>query len=169
MTMWRSSLPLAVLLAVSAGCSDGPTLPQYEPEVQLTVVAGLPDGLIHLWSGEGNANDGVGSEDGIPGSATLFEAGLNGQAFSFDGTEEAIVDLPVNIGPKALPRMTMGMLVKLRGLPDSLGWVLGHDNGGYDRSLALTDYRYKYGVAGGTGRAPHASSLIKLTDYLNPD
>lgn len=167
MTMWRSSLPLAVLLAVSAGCADSPTLPQYEPEVQFNVVAGVPGGLIHLWSGDGNALDGVGTAHGSPGWATRFGTGLNGQAFSFSGSQYAIVDLPVDIGPAALPRMTMGMLVNLRSAPNKQGWVLGHDDGGYDRSLALTDERYGYGVAGGTGRNPHASSLIKLKDNLN--
>jgi hypothetical protein len=164
--MWRSSLPLAVLLAVSAGCSDGPTLPRYEPDVQLDVVAGLPGGLIHLWSGEGNANDGVGDAHGKLGS-TQFGAGLNGRAFSFSGIQSAIVDLPMDISPGPLPRLTMGMLVNLRGLENARGWVLGHDDGGYDRSLALTDVRYGSGVAGGTGIDPHASSLITLKDHLN--
>jgi len=61
-------------------------------------------------------------------------------------------------------------LVNLRSVPNSgtsLGWVIGHDNGGFDRSLNLTDGRYGSGVAGGTGVGPHGSSLIKLKNNLN--
>jgi len=125
-------------------------------------------GLIHLWSGEGNANDSVGTAHGTVSSTTAFSNGKKGQAFSFNGLQSAVVDpFPVNINPSALPKMTMGMWVNLRSIPNNQGWVLGHDNGGYDRSLNLHDSRYGFGVAGGTGRSPHSSSLLKLKDNLN--
>jgi len=45
----------------------------------------LPDGLVSLWSGEGNANDSVGGNNGtLTGSAT-FGPGKVGQGFVFDG------------------------------------------------------------------------------------
>lgn len=127
-------------------------------------------GLIHLWSGEGNADDLVGNANGTLGGTTGFDNGLCGQAFSFDGQQSSIINpLPVNINPSVLPQMTMGMMVNLRSVANgnSLGWVIGHDNGGFDRSLALTDSRYSYGVAGGTGVSPHSSSLVKLKDNLD--
>jgi hypothetical protein len=126
-------------------------------------------GLIHLWSGEGNAVDTAGAANGTLGSTTAFGTGKNGrQAFSFDGGQASIVSLPVNIGPTALPQMTMGMLVNLRSVANNRGWVIGHDNGGFDRSLNLTDDRYDSGVAGGTGNfSPFSSSLINLSENLN--
>lgn len=164
----RCSAVLVAVFALTTGCADSPTLPPNEIEPQLSLQDAETEGLVHLWSGDGNANDAVGSAHGTLGPTTAFATGLSGQAFSFDGRETSIMDLPVNIGPGALPRMTMGMLVNLRSfVPGRLGWVLGHDDGGYDRSLALTDYRYGFGVAGGTGRDPHASSLIKLKENLN--
>ncbi|MFC1865049.1 LamG-like jellyroll fold domain-containing protein [Chloroflexota bacterium] len=139
-----------------------------EVEVFGNVAPTVVPGLIHLWSGEGNANDSVGSAHGTLGVTTAFGTGLTGQAFSFDGLQSSIVNpLPVNINPSVLPQMTMGMLVNLRSAPNGYGWVIGHDNGGYDRSLNLHDNRYGFGVAGGTGVAPHLSSLIKLKDNLN--
>lgn len=125
-------------------------------------------GLIHLWSGDGDANDGVGGAHGTLGTTTAFGTGRFRQAFSFDGQQSSVIDpLPVNINPSVLPQMTMGMWVNMSGVPNARGWVIGHDNGSYDRSLNLTDSRYDYGVAGGTGRTPHASSLIQLRDDLD--
>ena len=77
----------------------------------------LPSGLIHLWSGEGNAFDSVSGAHGTLGATTAFGTGLNGQEFSFDGLHSSIVNpLPVNINPRALPQMTMRMLVNVRSV-----------------------------------------------------
>ncbi|MCC7261593.1 MAG: T9SS type A sorting domain-containing protein, partial [Candidatus Latescibacteria bacterium] len=71
-----------------------------------------------------------------------------------------------NIGPDALPQLTVGMWVKLRSRANDQGWVFGHDDGGYDRSLNLHDARYSYGVAGGTGVDPHYSPLqLSLNEW----
>ena len=84
-------------------------------------------GLIHLWSGEGNANDSVGTANGTLGMTTAFGTGLNGQAFSFDGQQSSIVNpLGVDINPSVLPQMTMGMWVKMRSAPNTQGWVIGN-------------------------------------------
>ena len=124
------------------------------------------NGPIHLWSGEGNADDSVGNADGTLGGTTPFGTGLSGEAFYFDHQQSSIVSLPVDISPDALPQMTVVMFVKLDTGPyfndsSALGWVFGHDNGGYDRSLNLHDTRYGSGVqvAGGTGVDPHQSTL----------
>ena len=46
-----------------------------------------PAGLVGWWPGEGNANDIIGTDNGIlQGGATANAAGEVGQAFSFDGT-----------------------------------------------------------------------------------
>lgn len=108
-------------------------------------------GLTHLWSGNGDANDTVGSAHGTLGATTSFGAGLYGQAFSFDGAESSVANLPINISPSALPQMTMGMYVNVQAANNDRGWVLGHDNGGYDRSLILHDSRYGFGLAAGVG------------------
>jgi hypothetical protein len=156
--------------AASAPVTDPVEVAQEAPARAAT---DLP-GLIHLWRGEDDANDSVGGADGTLGASTNYAPGLNGQAFSFDGQESSVINpLPVDIGPDALPQITMGMWVNLRSVPsmpnddDFLGWVIGHDDGGYDRSLALTDSRYGSGVAGGTGQPPHQSTLINLKDNLD--
>ena len=46
-----------------------------------------PAGLVGWWPGDGNANDIVGTNNGmLQGGATATAAGVVGQAFSFDGT-----------------------------------------------------------------------------------
>jgi hypothetical protein len=51
----------------------------------MTGLGQLPSGLVALWSGEGNANDSVGGNNGtLKGSAT-FGPGKVGQGFVFDG------------------------------------------------------------------------------------
>jgi len=46
-----------------------------------------PPGLVGWWSGDGNANDLISANTGVlSGGASATNAGLNGSAFSFDGT-----------------------------------------------------------------------------------
>jgi len=64
-------------------------------------------GLIHLFSGEGNADDSIGGADGIVGSATGFKTGRKGLAFEFDGADASIVGpLGFNMNKANLPKMT---------------------------------------------------------------
>src|SRR5260370_21849338 len=50
-----------------------------------------PSGLVSWWPGEGNANDAVDGNNGTLFSGTTFMTGKVGQAFSFDGTNSAVV------------------------------------------------------------------------------
>ena len=53
------------------------------------------DGRAGRWQGEGNSNDSAGTNNGtLGGGATATAAGVIGQAFSFNGATNAIVDLP---------------------------------------------------------------------------
>lgn len=45
----------------------------------------LPSGLVAWWSGDGNANDSIGGNNGALMNGASFTAGEVGQAFSFDG------------------------------------------------------------------------------------
>jgi len=56
---------------------------------------------VSLWSAEGNGNDSVGTSNGtLQSGVTATAAGREGRTFSFDGTSNAIVDLPgTSTGP----------------------------------------------------------------------
>ena len=67
--------------------------------------------------------------------------------------------LPVNINPSVMPEVTMVLGINLVSIAtdewgsDSLGWVLSSDNGGYDRSIVMHDYRFKgMGMPSGSNR-----------------
>lgn len=128
--------------------------------------ADVTDGLVHRWSGDGDTTDDVSGADGVAGTSTAYAAGLSGEAFDFDGSQAAVMTLPVNLSPSAQPEVTFGMWVRLDTIANARGWVLGHDNGGFDRSIALHDNRYGSRVAGGTGTTPHASTLIQPASNL---
>jgi hypothetical protein len=50
----------------------------------------LPSGLVALWSGEGNANDSVGANNGTLVGDVDFADGKVGQAFSFNGRNSCV-------------------------------------------------------------------------------
>ena len=125
-------------------------------------------GLIHLWSGEGNANDSVGTSNGTLGANTTFETGYLGQAFSFDGSQGAVSSFPVNINPNVLPQMTVGMYVNVDSIANNRGWIFGHDNGGYDRALMVSDTRFGGGLAATAGsNGPYTASLLNFSTNLD--
>jgi hypothetical protein len=49
-----------------------------------------PEGVIHWWPGDGNAQDIVGGSHGVPQNGTTFASGHVGQAFSFDGENDFV-------------------------------------------------------------------------------
>lgn len=166
--MKRHATIITMLLAIAglAGCSIDADSGEEELVGEGLQALTLPPGLVHLWSGEGDALDSVGSAHGTLGATTAFAPGVNGQAFDFDAAQSSIVGLPVDIGPSAQPQITFGMWVRLDSVANNRGWVFGHDNGGFDRAINLTDTRYGSGVAGGTGVAPHGSTLINQGNNL---
>src|SRR5436190_10866878 len=60
-----------------------------EPRQLLAAVA-APSGMVAWWTGDGNATDYVGSNDGILEGGATFAAGQVGQAFSLDGIDDRI-------------------------------------------------------------------------------
>ena len=127
-------------------------------------------GLVHLWSGEGNATDSVGAANGTLGSTTAFAAGYNGQAFSFDGLQSSVSTFPVNIGPSAFPEITLGMYINVDSILNNRDWLLGHDNGGYDRALMIFDGRFGTGFASTAGsNSPYSSNLTNFNLQSNQD
>src|SRR5438552_4911870 len=49
-----------------------------------------PPDMVSWWSGDGNANDIQGSNNGILENGATFTAGKVGQAFSFDGVDDYV-------------------------------------------------------------------------------
>jgi hypothetical protein len=71
------------------------TLPGMAVDARAAIAA--PPGMVGWWPGDGNANDMAGTNNGIlMGGATATNAGFDGQAFTFDGTNAfvQIADAP---------------------------------------------------------------------------
>ena len=93
-----------------------------------------PDGLVSWWPGDGNADDVVDGNDGILNGGVTYAPGIVGQAFSFDGTGEVIVDHRFNLNmaeftidvwvfPTLLDGITEHILNKEREPPGSLDGI----------------------------------------------
>lgn len=62
------------------------------------------------------------------------EGGIEGGAVVFDGSQRLAAPIDINPGP--VPNLTMGAWVRTDVL-DGLHKIMGHDNGGWDRTLGL--------------------------------
>jgi hypothetical protein len=60
-----------------------------EPRLALAAIP-APSGLVAWWTGDGNAADYAGSNDGILEGGATFAPGKVGQAFSLDGIDDWI-------------------------------------------------------------------------------
>ena len=83
-----------------------------------------------------------------------FEAdgGFTGGGFLFDGTQRLVA--PLDINPDQIPELTMGAWVKTSTLSPGLRKVMGHDNGGWDRTIGLDNRNggFRYTSFIGNGR-----------------
>lgn len=78
----------------------------------LCASARAASGLLDRWSGDGNANDSVGSYDGVATGVT-YTTGYSNQAFAFDGTAQ--IDFGTNAAVFGTGDFTIGLWVKTTG------------------------------------------------------
>ncbi len=62
------------------------------PSANAATCAPDPAGLVGWWPGEGNANDIIGTNNGVLVNGTGFAPGIVGQAFSFNGTNNYVTN-----------------------------------------------------------------------------
>lgn len=113
--------------------------------------------LVGFYPFEGNAEDVSGNErHGQVNGAALVSNGYEGQAYQFNG-EDSYIELPIDINPSAMPRLTMGAWVNAE-VADGIRAVLSHDDGGFDRNLNIdfrgegtNDHRYSAFAGEDTG------------------
>jgi hypothetical protein len=81
-------------------------------------------GFISFWSGNGNANDSVGPNNGTLENDATFAAGQVGQAFSFDGNAY------VQASSTGNANRTLVAWVKLQSLPAKEAFFAGYGSFG---------------------------------------
>ena len=98
-------------------------------------------------SGQGNTLTSAGADP-----THITDGGVEGGAFEFDGFQRLIA--PININVSTAPELTLGAWVKTSTLEPGLYKVMGHDNGGWDRTIGLDtrdtdEFRYTSFVGNG--------------------
>lgn len=131
-------------------------------------------GLIGFYSFDNSANplrDESGHGNDLqPGAGNLTDpeylagGGVQGGAYSFNGEQHWVA--PININPDVLPSLTLGAWVKTTSLAPGLRKVLGHDDGGYDRTIGLDTRNGGFRYVGfiGTGDPPPGAPAPKSTN-----
>ena len=84
-------------------------------------------------SGKGNHITGNAGTNPVWGAATGFE---NSGAYNFSGGGLVV---PIDVSPGVMPAMTWGAWVRTDTLVGGHHQVLSHENGGWDRTLGLSD------------------------------
>lgn len=138
--------------------TNDPTTPFFEREIVVRHPRGR-DGLIAFYSFDDAGNPLLDeSENGADLASTDASpvhnpiGGLEGGGFEFDGSQWLIA--PVDINPGTYPQLTMGAWVKTASLEPGLRKFMGHDNGGWDRTIGLDtresgEFRYTSFVGDG--------------------
>src|SRR6516165_9188500 len=122
---------------------------------QVTNCASAPSGLVSWWRAELDCSDAVGSNNGTPHTGVSFTNGEVGQAFSFDGTSNAFIEVPDAPELRLTSEVTIEFWVKRQrltfpGLPyaDYVVEKGGDWTGGQDNySAALHNPQYNYCLA----------------------
>ena len=98
-------------------------------------------------SGKGNDLDPVSEPTYID------TGGFNAGAYQFDGAQRLVA--PIDINTSEYPQLTMGAWVKASSLTPGLRKIMGHDDGGWDRTIGLDnrepDFTFRYTSFTGDG------------------
>jgi hypothetical protein len=112
------------------------------------------------YSGSGAWFDSVSGLECSLGATTEFDPSM--QAFKFDGSQNSLISCPLDYGPATYPKLTIEVEFYVQQYFGS-GWIIGHDNGGYDRSLIINDGRYG-GMGQGVGSTYRSGISAPTTD-----
>jgi len=134
-----SSITLSLLaIEVSVTAAATCVTPPMNPVLDL-------DGLTY--SGTGPWISSVDSFSCQLGSTSTFVSAEN--SFQFDGSRAGMIDCDYEIGPSRYPKLSIEVEFYYEK-EDGLGWIVGSDNGGYDRSVIISDTRFG-GIGQGIG------------------
>lgn len=124
--------------------SDDPSTPKLVLDLATRVVAAqtllglysFDDPAAPLKDDSGGGRTLVnGFEGGNANPIYLPAGGVSGGGFQFDGAQRLVA--PLDINPASVPHLGMGAWVKTASLDPGLRKVIGHDNGGWDRTIGL--------------------------------
>ncbi len=139
-----------------------------------------PAGLVGWWTGDGNANDSVGPDNGsLQSGASISAAGLVGQAFSFDGVSSFVsipdytILRPTNFTVEAWVKFN-SLDSSGSGAPAGDQYIVFKQNSRYDEfeGIDLSKTRksgsdvFRFLVTSTTAQSVEIDSVTKLTTNL---
>ena len=101
------------------------------------------------WENEGTLGDSADINTLTGTAESTSTDGSDLPAVCFD-INDAITFIEYNTNSAVRPELTMEIWIKPTAAATGNDWLLGHDNGGYDRSIIVYDGRYG-GIAMGVG------------------
>jgi hypothetical protein len=107
-----------------------------------------PSNLVSWWTGDGDANDIIGTNNGTLMNGVTFAEGKVGQAFSFDGGDD-YVEVPHAATLDLTGGLTLGAWVKLR----TAGYAMIFSKADYNGSQSVTSYGLQITPDGGINAA----------------
>ncbi|HEX2748565.1 MAG TPA: LamG-like jellyroll fold domain-containing protein [Verrucomicrobiales bacterium] len=134
------------------------------PPATLTAFYSFDDSANPLKDDSGNAHTlslGIGA-DPVWGATTGFSSS---GAYLF--TSDSLI-CPIDINPGVMPQMSWGAWVRTDTLVPALYKVMGHDNGGYDRTMGLDprpENVFHYTTFTGTGVVAGTPGPVNTTDW----
>jgi len=120
-----------------------------------------------LWNNIGTvaAYPGIDIVGLSPSLDGTLRAGVMAGSFHFPGIVKTVLGL--DIGSVPHPRLSLEIWVKRKSNRNNREWVIGHDNGGFDRAIALNDDRFG-GVAAPSGAVvPSTLGFLELNKWYH--
>ncbi len=107
--------------------SEQPPLGELEPRYKNTrEITAIPSGLIGWWTGDADALDSLGQNNGRVHGNVTYVPGMVGQAFHFDGANSYLKVLTTDLNPGSGAGFTLDMWIKaddLSNLQPVAGWA----------------------------------------------
>jgi hypothetical protein len=144
---WCATVGLASLLLAARAWSQDPCL--------------APAGLVSCWSGEGNAFDAFGSNNGALRGGATYTSGKVGQAFSFDGVSGTVV-VPDSLSLRLTNQITIEAWIRPRIIRGDQAIVskVSVASGNYGYQFNLTQGNVLAGAFNSPGQGWPSSALL---------
>jgi PKD repeat protein len=104
-------------------------------------------GLVSWWKAEGNANDSAGANDGTAINGVTYAAGKVGQAFSLNGTNQAVA-VPDGIIPNTARNFTVSAWVYPNDVAYGFIYYGGANAGEYDLLVSSGNFYFCVNLVG---------------------
>lgn len=142
---------LAIVLSLAAGSAQAALVGLYT----------FNDGNGNDSSGNGNHATAIGADVSFLGAG-----GPDGDgSASFSGVAGSFINVPVDINFSSIPQLTMGAWVRPSVVGNTVGKILSHDNGQFDRTLGFDTRGGGPGISMFTGSGVAGNEVVAINEW----